>query len=348
MIACPSGKTHLSTCGLMLIFSMPGDSAEAGHVDLVVEVADVAHDRLVLHPRHVRRGDDVLVAGGGDEDVGLLEDFVERFHLVALHRRLQRADRVDLGDDHPRALAPQRFRAALADVAEAAHDGDLATDHHVGRPVDAVDQGVPAAVEVVELGLRDGVVDVDRREQQLARLDHLVQAVHAGRRLLGHAFDALTDLRPALRVLAQRAGQQREDHGELLGLGARRIRYRAGRLVLGALVHEQRRVAAVVEDHVRPRFAVRCRLGPAQHLVGAPPVLLERLALPGVDGHAARLLDGPLGADGHGRRRVVLGGEDVAAAPAHLRAERRQRLDQDGRLDGHVQRPGDAGALQRL
>ena len=37
-----------------------------------------------------------------------LDDFVERAHLVALHRRLQGADRVDLGDDHAGALAAQR------------------------------------------------------------------------------------------------------------------------------------------------------------------------------------------------------------------------------------------------
>ena len=75
----------------------------------------------------------------------------ERGDLVALHRRLQRVDRVDLGDDDARALAAQRLRAALADVAVAAHDGDLAADHHVGGAVDAVDERVAAAVEVVEL-----------------------------------------------------------------------------------------------------------------------------------------------------------------------------------------------------
>ena len=51
---------------------------EAGHVDLGVEVADVADDRVVLHLRHVLDGDDVLVAGRGDEDVGRLDDVVER------------------------------------------------------------------------------------------------------------------------------------------------------------------------------------------------------------------------------------------------------------------------------
>ncbi len=57
----------------------------------------------------------------GDEDVGAAERRRSSVRdLVALHRRLQRADRVDLGDDDARALAAQRLGAALADVAVAA------------------------------------------------------------------------------------------------------------------------------------------------------------------------------------------------------------------------------------
>ncbi len=37
----------------------------------------------------------------------LADDVVERRDLVALHRRLQRADRVDLGDDHACTLTAQ-------------------------------------------------------------------------------------------------------------------------------------------------------------------------------------------------------------------------------------------------
>ena len=133
MIEWPSANTHSSTCGLMLILSIPADRRQPGHVDLVVEVADVPDDRLVLHLRHVRGGDHVLVAGRGDEDVGGADHVLEARDLVAVHRRLQRADRVDLGDDHARALAAQRLGAALADVAVAAHDRDLAADQHVGR-----------------------------------------------------------------------------------------------------------------------------------------------------------------------------------------------------------------------
>ena len=45
---------------------------------------------------------------------------------------------------------------------------------------------------------------------------------------------------------------------------------------------------------------------------------------------------------------MVLGREDVARGPADFRAERRQRFDQHGGLDRHVQGAGDAGALERL
>ena len=98
----------------------------------------------------------------------LVDDVVQGRDLVAVHRRLERADRVDLGDDHAGALAAQRLGAALADVAVAADDGDLAADEDVGGAVDAVDQGVAAAVLVVELRLGHRVVDVDRREQEVA------------------------------------------------------------------------------------------------------------------------------------------------------------------------------------
>ena len=83
----------------------------------------------------------------------------------------------------------------------------------------------------------------------------------------------------------------------------------AGRLVLGALVHEQRGVAAVVEDHVGA-----AAVGPAQRLLGAPPVLLERLALPGVDRHA------------RGRRRCR--GPTTTAAAAWSWVEKMLQLTQ--------------------
>ena len=141
---------------------------QAGHVDLVVEMADVADDRVVLHLRHVLGGDDVFVAGRGDEDVGALENALELANFETFHRRLQRADRIDLRDDDARALSAKRLRATFADFAEPADDRELAGDHDVSRAIETVDDRVAAAVDVVEFRFRDRVVDVDRREQQRA------------------------------------------------------------------------------------------------------------------------------------------------------------------------------------
>jgi len=60
-------------------------------------------------------------------------------------------------------LAPQARGRALADIAVAAHHGELARQHHVGGTLDAVDEALAAAIKVVEFRLGDTIVDVDRR-----------------------------------------------------------------------------------------------------------------------------------------------------------------------------------------
>jgi hypothetical protein len=71
---------------------------------------------------------------------------------------------------HTWAESAQGLGRTLAHVAVAGDDGDLAGDHHVGGALDAVHQRLAAAVQVVELGLGDGVVDVDGGERQFATL----------------------------------------------------------------------------------------------------------------------------------------------------------------------------------
>ena len=85
-----------------------------------------------------------------------------------------------------------------------------------------------------------------------------------------------------------------------------------------------------------------------QRLVRAPPVLLERLALPGVDGHALRIVDRSVLADDDSRGGVILCREDVARHPAHVGAELDERLDEHCGLHGHVQRAHDLRAGERL
>lgn len=119
---------------------------------------------------------------------------------VALHRGLKRAYRVDFGDEHRRAETFERLHATLADVAVAAHEGDFARHHDVGRALNAVHEGFAAAVYVVEFALRDGVVYIDGGKQQPAVFDHLVEPVDACGGLLGNPPDFGYDLVPMVFI----------------------------------------------------------------------------------------------------------------------------------------------------
>ena len=113
-------------------------------------------------------------------------------------------------------------------------------------------------------------------------------------------------------------------------------------------VDEQGGVATVVEDHVgEPLGSVgasgHMRICWVHHQYSSSVSPFQ--AKTGTPAGASTV---PCRADGDGGRGVVLGGEDVAGGPAHLGAERDQRLDEHGGLDRHVQRAGDPGARERL
>jgi hypothetical protein len=110
--------------------------------------------------------------------------------------------------------------------------------------------------------------------------------------------------------------------------------HRAVALGARAEMQQQRGIAAIVEDHVGMRI-----VRPLEDAVGEFPVLRQALALVGE-------YAGARGRDCCGG--MILGREDVAGSPAHLCAERLQRLDQHRGLDRHVQRAGDARAAQWL
>merc|ERR1712226_603936 len=81
---------------------------ELGHLNLVVEVANVAHDGVVLHLLHAFQSNDLEVPCRGHKDVDLAHDLIHLDHLVALHACLQRADGVALSDHHSTTAAAHR------------------------------------------------------------------------------------------------------------------------------------------------------------------------------------------------------------------------------------------------
>ena len=310
-----------------------GDLHEAVHVNLVVEVTDVANNGVVLHLVHGVGHEDALVTGGGDEDIGGSNDILEGGDGVTLHAGLKGADGVDLGDVNDATVGAHGGGAALANVTVSADDGLLAGHHNVGGTHDTIGEGVLAAVKVVELGLGDGVVDVDGGEEKGAVLLHGVETVDTGGGLLGDTLAAAGDLVPLVGLAGlKKALDDGEDNLELgvvggLGIGDGSV---LEEKVLGllTLVDEEGHVTAVVDDDIGS-VALAIILLPGEGVEGALPVLLERLALPGEDGGGV--------VAGNGGGGVVLGGEDVARAPAHVATEGLEGLDEDGGLDGHVE-----------
>ena len=148
------------------------------NLDLTVKVTNVAHNGVVLHLKEMLADEDVLAAGGGHEDVAPGDCVVHGGHLVALHGSLQGIDGVNLGDDDSAAEAAEGLGGSLADISVSGDERSLTGQHDVGGALDTVHQGLPAAVQVVKLGLCHGVVDVDGGDLQGAVLEHLVQVVH--------------------------------------------------------------------------------------------------------------------------------------------------------------------------
>ena len=319
-----------------------GDAHEAVHVNLVVEVTDVAYDGVVLHLAHGVGHEDALVSGGGDEDVGLVDDLLEGANGVALHAGLKGADGVDLGNVHDAAVGAHGGGAALTNISVAADDGLLSGHHDVSCTHDAIGEGVLAAIEVVELRLGDGVIDIDGREKEGTLLLHGVETVDTCGGLLGDTDAAGGDLAPLVGLSGlEEALDDGENNLELGIVGGGGVGEGAvleeGILGLLSLVDEEGHVSAIVDNEVGS-VALAIVLGPGEGVEGALPVLLEGLALPGEDGSGLIA--------GNGGSGVVLGGEDVARAPADVTAEGLESLDKDSGLDGHVQRSGDAGVLE--
>jgi len=123
---------------------LTGVAVETLHVDLVVKVTDVADDGVVLELGHVLGHDDVLVAGGGDDDVDGGDDILEGDDGETLHVGLEGADGVDLRDEDLSTSGLHGLGTALADITEASDEDLLTGDHDISGAHDAIGERVAA------------------------------------------------------------------------------------------------------------------------------------------------------------------------------------------------------------
>merc|ERR1712227_310755 len=201
--------------GLDVLHLNTGELFKLLHLNLVVEVADVANDGIVFHLLHVLQGDDLEVACRCHKDIHFRDDAFHLHHLEALHACLQRTDRVALRDQHASTRATHREGAAFPHVAIATDQTAFATDHHVRGAHDAVWQRVAATINVIKLRLRNAVVYVDGWEKKLTLGGHLLQSVHPSGCLLTHAMAGFCHARVLSHVGWNGIFQQLQDALEL-------------------------------------------------------------------------------------------------------------------------------------
>ena len=120
-------------------------------LNFIVEVANVANDRHVLHLAHMLDPDHIFVACRCDENISGRQHVFQQYNFEPVHRRLKRANRVYFGDFHTCTGTGQRSSRAFAHVA-VAHDNRNFTGHHgVGCTANTVNQRFLTAIFIVEL-----------------------------------------------------------------------------------------------------------------------------------------------------------------------------------------------------
>ena len=295
-------------------------------------MADITNNGLILHAIHVGARDDVVVTGGCDKNICLVSRFFHGDHFEAFHRCLQCADRIDLGDPDLGAQCSERLGRTLAHIAVTCNHSDFASDHDIGRALDSVNQRLAAAIQVVKLGLGNGVIHVDGRESQFAFLRHLIQTQHACGGFLGHALDLGQTCGVPLWIFFELRFDRGKQHSFFFG--ARAIQHRKVGFGFGAEVQQQRCIATVVQNHVGLLVT-----WPFKNLVRVVPVLHQCFAFLGKN-RCAHCCDRGSG--------MILSRENVARRPTHFGTKCLQCFDQHSCLDRHMQAACDAGAFQRF
>ena len=90
---------------------------EAGDLNFIVEVTDVADDRHIFHVTHMFDADHISVACCGDENIRAGDNIFKKHNFKAIHGRLQGTDGVNFRDLHTRTGAAQGGRRAFAHIA---------------------------------------------------------------------------------------------------------------------------------------------------------------------------------------------------------------------------------------
>ncbi len=136
--------------GLDIDFAYPWCSFQIRHVNFIIKMPDIADNGLVFHLLKVLAGNNVVIAGCCNKDIANGGRVFHGYNFIAFHCGLQRADGINFCYEDSCSKAAHGLRASLAHITIAADYNRLASHHYIGCAFNAICQGFPAAIEIVE------------------------------------------------------------------------------------------------------------------------------------------------------------------------------------------------------
>ena len=114
---------------------------------------------------------------------------VNFYYLEPIHASLQSTNGIYFRhiNDAPHGL--QTLGTAFAHLSVSAHNHLLPAEHDVRGAFQAINDGLPAGVQVVKSGFDHGVVDVHGWGKEFTGLGHLIQPMDSGYGFLYNSFE---------------------------------------------------------------------------------------------------------------------------------------------------------------
>mmetsp|Transcript_1304 Transcript_1304/g.1747 ORF Transcript_1304/g.1747 Transcript_1304/m.1747 type:complete len:324 (+) Transcript_1304:301-1272(+) len=262
-----------------------GASHDSIHVNFIVEMTNVSNNSIVLHLLHLFSHDDSLVTGGGDEDITSCEAVFKGEDLESFHGSLKSTDRINFGHEDDATAGTKSGGATLTDITVSADDGLLSGKHDISGTHDSIRKRMFASVQVIELGLGHGVVDIDGSEQKRSGLLHGVETVDTSGGLFRDTHASGGNRVPLISDTSFKNtlddGKNNFEFSVISGSGIRKSSILKEQILsLLTLMDKKSHITTVIDDKIRSMaFAIISR--PGDGVQGALPVFLKRFSLPG-------------------------------------------------------------------
>ena len=116
---------------------------------------------------------------------------VNFYYLEAIHASLQSANGIDFRHINNATHGLQTLGTAFAHLSVSAHNHLLPAEHDVRGAFQAINDGLPAGVQVVKSGFDHGVVDVHGWGKEFSGLGHLIQPMDPSYGFLYNSFETV-------------------------------------------------------------------------------------------------------------------------------------------------------------